>query len=111
MLLLILLGIFTAFLSLAFCSSSFNGQSFRIKKAQEYSRKSASPYRKQPCDLLSSFTSFCRLLLYSFGLIGVSLICYGAYWNGKHKGNFHLVAHYLIRIGIALVITILLTLV
>ena len=44
-------------------------------------------------------------------LIGVSLICYGAYWNGKHKGNFHLVAHYLIRIGIALVITILLTLV
>ena len=47
--------------------SSFNGQSFRIKKAQEYSRKSASPYRKQPCDLLSSFTSFCQLLLYSFG--------------------------------------------
>ena len=63
MLLLILLGIFTAFLTLAFV----NGQSFRIKKAQEYSRKSASPYRKQPCDLLSSFTSFCQLLLYSFG--------------------------------------------
>ena len=43
-------------------------------------------------------------------LIGVSLICYGAYWNGKHKENFHL-AHHVIRIGIALVLTILLALV
>ena len=42
-------------------------------------------------------------------LIGVSLICYGAYWNGKHKENFHL-AHHVIRIGIALVLTILLAL-
>lgn len=43
-------------------------------------------------------------------LVGVSLICYGAYWNGKHKENFHL-AHHVIRIGIALVLTILLALV
>lgn len=40
-------------------------------------------------------------------LIGVSLICYGAYWNGKHKENFH-PAHHVIRIGIALILTILL---
>ena len=43
-------------------------------------------------------------------LIGVSLICYGAYWNGKHKENFHL-AHHVIRIGIALILTILLALI
>lgn len=43
-------------------------------------------------------------------LIGVSLICYGAYWNGKHKGKFN-PAHHLIRMGIALVITILLALI
>jgi len=43
-------------------------------------------------------------------LIGVSLICYGAYWNGKHKENFH-PAHHVIRIGIALILTILLALI
>lgn len=43
----------------------------------------------------------------SLWLIGCGLICYGAYWNGKHKGNFH-PAHHLIRMGIALVLTILL---
>ena len=43
-------------------------------------------------------------------LIGCGLICYGAYWNGKRKENFH-PAHHLIRIGIALVLTILLALI
>ena len=43
-------------------------------------------------------------------MIGCGLICYGAYWNGKHKGNFH-PAHHVIRVGIALVITILLALI
>ncbi|MFQ9268367.1 MAG: glucuronide permease, partial [Streptococcus salivarius] len=38
------------------------------------------------------------------------VICYGAYWNGKHKENFHL-AHHVIRIGIALILTILLALI
>ena len=43
-------------------------------------------------------------------LIGCGLICYGAYWNGKHKENFHL-AHHVIRLGIALILTILLALI
>ena len=43
-------------------------------------------------------------------LIGCGLICYGAYWNGKHKENFH-PAHHVIRIGIALIPTILLALI
>ena len=43
-------------------------------------------------------------------LIGCGLICYGAYWNGKHKENFN-PAHHVIRIGIALILTILLALI
>ena len=53
---------------------------------------------------------FLPIIALSLWLIGCGLICYGAYWNGKQKENFH-PAHHLIRIGIALVITILLALV
>lgn len=53
---------------------------------------------------------FLPIVALSLWLIGVSLICYGAYWNGKHKENFHL-AHHVIRIGIALILTILLALI
>ena len=52
---------------------------------------------------------FLPILSLFLWLIGCGLICYGAYWNGKHKGNFHPV-HHLIRMGIALVLTILLAL-
>ena len=54
--------------------------------------------------ILYFFLSIVALVLW---LIGCGLICYGAYWNGKHKGNFH-PAHHLIRMGIALVVTLLL---
>jgi len=53
---------------------------------------------------------FLPIVALSLWLIGCGLICYGAYWNGKQKENFHS-AHHLIRIGIALVLTILLALV
>ena len=65
--------------------------------------------------LIGSSLATVSLILYFFlpivalflWLIGCGLICYGAYWNGKHKENFHL-AHHVIRIGIALILTILL---
>lgn len=53
---------------------------------------------------------FFSIVALSLWLIGVSLICYGAYWNGKHKENFN-PSHHIIRIGIALVLTILLALI
>ena len=67
--------------------------------------------------LIGSSLATLSLILYFFlpivalvlWLIGCGLVCYGAYWNGKHKGNFH-PAHHLIRVGIALVLTILLAL-
>lgn len=46
----------------------------------------------------------------SLWLIGCGVICYGAYWNGKHKENFN-PAHHIIRLGIALILTILLALI
>ena len=53
---------------------------------------------------------FLPIVALSLWLVGCGLICYGAYWNGKHKENFN-PAHHVIRIGIALVITILLALI
>ena len=53
---------------------------------------------------------FLPIVALSLWLIGCGLICYGAYWNGKHKENFN-PAHHIIRLGIALVITILLALI
>ena len=65
----------------------------------------------------SSLATFSLILYFllpivalSLWLIGCGLICYGAYWNGKHKENFHL-AHHVIRLGIALILTILLALI
>ena len=78
----ILLGFFTAFFALAFALLHLSL-------------------------ILYFFLPIVALVLW---LIGCGLICYGAYWNGKHKGNFHPV-HHLIRMGIALVITILLALI
>lgn len=46
----------------------------------------------------------------SLWLIGCGVICYGAYWNGKHKENFKPV-HHVIRVSIALFLTILLALI
>lgn len=68
--------------------------------------------------LIGSSIATLSLILYCFlpivalflWLIGCGLICYGAYWNGKHKENFH-PAHHVIRLGIALLITILLALI
>lgn len=53
---------------------------------------------------------FLPIVALSLWLIGCWSICYEAYWNGKHKENFH-PAHHVIRLGIALFLTILLTLI
>ena len=53
---------------------------------------------------------FLPIVALSLWLIGCGLICYGAYWNGKHKENFKPV-HHVIRVSIALFLTILLALI
>ena len=110
MLLPILLGFFTALFALVFALLHLLVSLSELKKG----KKTLGIYLLFLGSSLATFS----LILYFFlpivalfiWLIGVSLICYGAYWNGKHKENFHL-AHHVIRIGIALILTILLALI
>ena len=103
-------NIITAFLALAFALLHLLVSLSELKK----SKKTLGIYLL----FLGSSLATLSLILYFLlpivalfiWLIGVSLICYGAYWNGKHKENFHL-AHHVIRLGIALILTILLALI
>ena len=107
--LLILLGIFTAFLALAFPLLHLLASLSELRKG-----KNTLGNRLL---FIGSCLATVSLILYFFlpivtlvlWMIGCGLICYGAYWNGKHKGNLH-PAHHLIRMGIVLVLTILLAL-
>ena len=110
MLLSILLGFFTAFLALAFSLLHLLASLTEVKKGNHTLGNTFL--------LIGSSLATFSLILYfllpivalSLWLIGCGLICYGAYWNGKHKENFH-PAHHVIRIGIAMILTILLALI
>lgn len=108
--LLILLGIFTVFLTLAFSL-------LHLLASLSELRKGKNTLGNRLLFIGSILTTVSLILYFLFPivalfiwLIGCGLICYGAYWNGKHKGNFH-PAHRLIRMGIALMITILFALI
>lgn len=103
-------SIITAFLALAFALLHLLVSLSELKKG----KKTLGIYLLFLGSSLATFSLILYFLLpivaLFIWLIGVSLICYGAYWNGKHKENFHL-AHHVIRIGIALILTILLALI
>ena len=110
MLLPILLGFFTAFLALAFALLHLLASLTEVKKGNHTLGNTFL--------LIGSSLATFSLILYfllpivalSLWLIGCGLICYGAYWNGKNKENFN-PAHHVIRLGIALILTILLALI
>ena len=110
MLLPILLGFFTALFALAFALLHLLISLSELKKG----KKTLGIYLLFLGSGLATFSLILYFLLpivaLFIWLIGVSLICYGAYWNGKHKENFH-PSHHVIRIGIALILTILLALI
>ena len=105
----ILLGFFTAFFALVFALLHLLASLSEVKKGNHTLGNTFL--------LIGSSLATLSLILYFFlpvvslvlWLIGCGLICYGAYWNGKRKENFH-PAHHLIRIGTVLVLTILLAL-
>ena len=106
----IILAIFLAFLLLAF-------PLLHLLASLSELRKGRNPLGNRLLLIGSSLATlsiflyfFLPIIALSLWLFGCGLICYGAYWNGKQKENFH-PAHHLIRIGIALVLTILLALV
>ena len=106
----ILIGFFTAFLALAFALLHLLASLSEFKKGNHTLGNTFL--------LIGSSLATVSLILYFIlpivtlvlWLIGCGLICYGAYWNGKHKENFNPV-HHLIRVGIALMITVLLALI
>lgn len=106
----ILLGFFTVFLALVFALLHLLVSLSELKKG----KKTLGIYLLFLGSSLATLSLFLYFFLpivaLSLWLIGCGLICYGAYWNGKHKGNFHL-AHHVIRIGIALILTTLLALI
>ena len=89
MLLSILLGFFTAFLALAFSLLHLLASLTEVKKGNHTLGNTFL--------LIGSSLATLSLILYFFlpivalvlWLISCCLICYGAYWNGKHKGNLH----------------------
>lgn len=105
----LIFSIITVFLALAFAFLHLLASLSEVKKGNHTLGNTFL--------LIGSSLATLSLILYFFlpivalvlWLIGCGLICYGAYWNGKHKENFH-PAHHLIRIGTVLVLTILLAL-
>ena len=106
----ILLGFFTALFALAFALVQLLASISELKKGKHTLGNRLL--------FIGSCLATVSLILYFIlpivtlvlWLIGCGLICYGAYWNGKHKENFNPV-HHLIRVGIALMITVLLALI
>lgn len=107
--LLILLGIITALLALAFALLHLMASLSELRKGKNTLGNQLLLIGSSLATLSLILYYFLPIVALSLWLIGCGLICYGAYWNGKHKENFH-PAHHVIRLGIALVITILLTL-
>ena len=106
----ILLGFFIAFLLLAFPLHHLLASLSELRKGRNPLGNRLLLIGSSLATLSIFLYFFLPIIALSLWLIGCGLICYGAYWNGKQKENFH-PAHHLIRIGIALVLTILLALV
>ncbi len=108
--LLILLSIITALLALAFALLHLMASLSELRKGKNTLGNQLLLIGSSLATLSLILYFFLPIVALSLWLIGCGLICYGAYWNGKHKENFHPV-HHVIRLGIALVITILLALI
>ena len=56
------------------------------------------------------FEIFIPIISLLLWIIGIFLICYGAYWNDKQKGSFKK-SHHIIRITFAILLTLILLLI
>lgn len=104
-----ILGILTIVLALAF-SLLHLAAAFSAMKQKDYSLGNK-------CILVGScLTSLALAILYFVPLatiflwiVGASIVCYGAYWNGQQKESQH-ISHHIIRGTLAALITLLLIL-
>ena len=106
----IILAIFLAFLLLAF-------PLHHLLASLSELRKGRNPLGNQLL-LIGSILATLSIFLYFFlpivalslWLIGCGLICYGVYWNAKQKGSFKK-SHHIIRISLAVLLTLILLLI
>lgn len=106
----ILIGFFTVFYALAFALLHLLASLSEVKKGNHTLGNTFLLIGSALATFSLILYFFFSIVALSLWLIGCGVICYGAYWNGKHKENFN-PAHHVIRIGIALILTILLTLI
>ena len=103
------LGILTIVLAIAF-SLLHLAAAFSAMKQKDYSLGNK-------CILVGSCLTSLALAIFYFvplatvvlWIVGSSIICYGAYWNGRQQESQH-ISHHIIRITSAIVITVLLIL-
>ena len=105
----IILGILTIVLALGF-SLLHLAAAFAAMKEKDYCRGNM-------CILVGSCLTSLALAIFYFvplatillWIVGSSIVCYGAYWNGQQTESQH-ISHHIIRITSAIVITVLLIL-
>ena len=102
----IILGILTIVLALGF-SLLHLAAAFAAMKEKNYCQGNM-------CILVGSCLTSLALAIFFFvplatvilWVVGSSIICYGAYWNGQQKESQH-ISHHIVRITSAIVITVL----
>ena len=101
-----ILGILTIVLALAF-SLLHLAAAFSAMKQKNYSLGNT-------CILVGSCLTSLALAIFYFvpvatillWIVGSSIVCYGAYWNGRQKGS-HNISHHIVRVALAILITLL----
>ena len=101
-----ILGILTIVLALAF-SLLHLAAAFSAMKQKNYSLGNT-------CILVGSCITSLALAIFYFvplatillWIMGSSIVCYGAYWNGRQKGS-HNISHHIVRVALAILITLL----
>lgn len=102
----IILGILTIVLALGF-SLLHLAAAFAAIKEKNYCRGNM-------CILVGSCITSLALAIFYFvplatillWIVGSSIVCYGAYWNGRQKGS-HNISHHIVRVALAILITLL----
>ena len=101
-----ILGILTIVLALAF-SLLHLAAAFSAMKQKNYSLGNT-------CILVGSCLTSLALAIFYFvplatillWIVGSSIVCYGAYWNGRQKGSLN-ISHHIVRVALAILITLL----
>ena len=106
----LIFSIITVFLALAFVLLHLLASLSEVKKGNHNLGNQFLLIGSSLATLSLFLYFFFSIVALSLWMIGCGVICYGAYWNGKHKENFKPV-HHVIRVSIALFLTILLALI